>query len=59
MALMALFSVGVNTAGQPPVPIPVSVIECTVTSGESTSHLRLITTILDPDTAPPQDLAEP
>ena len=38
--------------------IPVRVIEYTVTSGESTSDFRLITTILDPDTAPAQDLAE-
>lgn len=38
--------------------IPVRVIEYTVTSGENTSDFRLITTILDPDAAPAQDLAE-
>lgn len=38
--------------------IPVRVIEYTVTTGTNTSDLRLITTILDPDTAPAQDLAD-
>lgn len=38
--------------------IPVRVIEYTVTSGENTNDFRLMTTILDPETAPAQDLAE-
>jgi hypothetical protein len=38
--------------------ISVRVIEYTVTSGESTSDFRLITTILDPEAAPAQDLAD-
>lgn len=37
--------------------IPVRVIEYTVTTGESTSDFRLITTILDPGLAPADDLA--
>jgi hypothetical protein len=38
--------------------IAVRVIEYTVTTGENTSDFRLITTILDPDAAPAQDLAD-
>jgi hypothetical protein len=38
--------------------IPVRVIEYTVTTGANTSDFRLITTILDPATAPAQDLAD-
>lgn len=39
-------------------PIPVRVIEYTVTTGEQISEFRLITTIVDPDAASAQALAE-
>lgn len=39
-------------------PIRVRVIEYTVSTGDASSDFRLITTILDPATAPAQDLAE-
>lgn len=39
-------------------PIPVRVIEYTVTTGAESSGFRMITTILDPTMAPAEDLAE-
>lgn len=39
-------------------PVRVRVIEYTVTTGETASDFRLITTILDPGQAPAEDLAE-
>lgn len=39
-------------------PIPVRVIEYTVTTGKDVGEFRLITSILDPDDAPAEDLAE-
>lgn len=39
-------------------PIPVRVIEYTVTTGTESSGFRMITTILDPAQAPAEDLAE-
>ena len=39
-------------------PIPVRVVEYTVTTGGITRDFRLITSILDPAAAPAQDLAE-